>query len=227
MTGRAAAPPIADRLLEVVARGDLRPGDPLPTERRLAADLGVSRNLVRQGFSVLEERGIVVSRRGAGRYVRQVSGSLDSQSQSKPPLEVSSIADILEARMLLEDQVAVLACQRRTRKEASKLCEDANRLESWEDNVDFHASLAAATHNFMLERLVREQADLLGELHPRSRYKSPRELRRMRIEHGEIAAAVAARDEAAARSLMHDHLERTRRVVVSPSGRRPGRTTSR
>lgn len=222
--GKLPVPSIVDRLLDVAAAADLQPGDPLPTERALAEELGVSRNLIRQGFSVLEERGIVVSRRGAGRYLRQVSGGV-GWNQSMPRLEVSSIADVLEARMLLEEQVVVLACQRRTREEASALCDAADRLESWEDNVEFHVALAGATHNFMLERLVREQANLLGELGQRSHYDSPRELRRMRAEHGEIAAAVTARDQETARSLLHDHLERTRRVVTRSPGGRTGRTT--
>lgn len=218
-------PSIVDRLLEVAVAGDLQPGDPLPTERVLAEQLGVSRNLIRQGFSVLEERGIVVSRRGAGRYLRQLVGGV-GWNRSMPRLEISSIADVLEARILLEEQVVVLACQRRTRDEADALLAAAGRLESWEDNVEFHVALASATHNFMLERLVHEQANLLGELHQRTHYDDPKELRRMRAEHHEIAAAVAARDQDTARSLLHDHLERTRRVVTHSPGRRARRTTA-
>lgn len=80
-------------------------------------------------------------------------------------LEVASIADVLEARILLEEQIAVLACQRRTGEEARRLLALADRLVSWQDNLAFHCGIAATTHNFMLERLVHQQALLLEELH--------------------------------------------------------------
>jgi GntR family transcriptional regulator, transcriptional repressor for pyruvate dehydrogenase complex len=204
---------VVTQLLDIIATRRLRPGSALPTERDLEAELGISRSVIRQGFSVLEDRGLIVTRRGAGRYVRQVPEQPGVPQAVVAKLEVASIADILEARILLEEQVVVLACQRRTREEAQRLNELAERLHSWEDNLTFHTTIAAATHNFMLERLVRQQAELLGELHQRDRYSSPTETTRMRSEHQAIAAAVTTRDEALARDLVRDHLQRTRRVV--------------
>lgn len=204
---------VVTQLLDIIATRRLRPGEALPTERDLEAELGISRSVIRQGFCVLEERGLIVTRRGSGRYVRQVPEQPGVPQAVVAKLEVASIADILEARILLEEQVVVLACQRRTRQEAQRLTELAERLQSWEDNLAFHAAIAAATHNFMLERLVRQQAELLGELHQRDRYDSPTETARMQGEHRAIAAAVTARDEALARDLVRNHLQRTRRVV--------------
>jgi GntR family transcriptional regulator, transcriptional repressor for pyruvate dehydrogenase complex len=63
--------------------------------------------------------------------------------------------------------------------------------------------VAAATHNFVLERLVRQQAELSGELHQREHYLDPDELERMRSEHQAIAEAIAARDSTTARDLVH------------------------
>lgn len=201
---------VVDRVLEVVESREIQPGEALPTERELADELGVSRNVLRQAFGVLEERGIVVSRRGAGRYLRDVQGSRRSSASE---LEVASIADILEARLILESHVAALACQRRTMAEAKHLVELAGKLSSWTDNLEFHAAIAAASHNFALERMCREQAELQGELHPRDHYEDAHELDRMRAEHHEIAMAIAGRDEVKARELVRQHLERTRSVV--------------
>ncbi|WP_051579729.1 FadR/GntR family transcriptional regulator [Pseudonocardia acaciae] len=204
---------VVDRVLEVVESRGIQPGGALPTERELAETLRVSRNVLRQAFGVLEERGIVVSRRGAGRYLRDVSGS--ERGVSSSALEVASIADLLEARIILEAHVAVLACQRRTRDEAQRLIELAATLSSWEDNLEFHTAIAAASHNFALERMCRQQAELQGALHPRDRYDDHNELERMRTEHHEIALAIAARDEAQTRRLVERHLERTRSVITS------------
>lgn len=206
---------VVDRLLDLVEARRLAPGQALPTERELASELSVSRNVLRQAFGVLEERGLIATRRGAGRYLRQAAPGLAASTGRAASLQVASIADVLEARMLLEEQVVALACQRRTAEEARELMQLADRLTSWEDNLAFHAAIAAAAHNFMLQRLVREQAELLGELRQREHYADQDELERMRREHGEIATAVAARDDSRAQRLVRGHLERTRDVVYS------------
>ncbi|MBR8740778.1 FadR/GntR family transcriptional regulator [Nocardiopsis sp. MG754419] len=222
-TPPADAPRLRDRvvasLLELIRELELTPGRALPTERELAARLSVSRNVVRQAFDILEERGIVRSRRGSGRFLRTVE---DVAAPVDPrTLEAASIADILEARFVIEEQCVVMACQRRTTSEVRELARLGARLRTWDDNVEFHVALAAATHNFMLERLVRQQLDLGAQLHQRDRYDDPAQLAHMRSEHEAIVRAVEDRDEERARALMRSHLRSTRRSVAG-SGRPSG-----
>lgn len=201
---------VVERLLELVHRRGLTAGQALPTEREIERELGVSRNAIRQGFCILEERGLVVTRRGSGRYLREFSAQTRKPTDS---LERASIADILEARSVLEEQVVVFACQRRTVEEAKRLCEFAEHLDSWSENVEFHVMIAAVTHNFMFERLVRLQTELLGDLRQREHYETDGTLQAMREDHVAIAEAISARDERRARSLMSEHLNYTRRVL--------------
>ncbi|MFC4056155.1 FadR/GntR family transcriptional regulator [Actinomadura syzygii] len=208
-----------DSMLELVEARGLRPGDALPTERELAELFGVSRNVLRQAFGVLEDRGLLRTVRGSGRYLREAAVAHVADLGARASVEVASIADVLEARTLLEVQVAALACQRRTAEQAQSLAVLAGRLASWEDNLAFHCAVAAATHNFVLERLVRQQAELAGELHQREHYQDPDELEHMRAEHQGIAAAIAARDSEAAKDLVRGHLHRTRRVLFSHPSR--------
>lgn len=203
---------VVESVLELVESRGLKPNDALPTERELSELFGVSRNVLRQAFSVLEERGMLRTIRGSGRYLRSVQGSVGSSSRAQ--IEVASIADLLEARKLLEVQIAELACERRTAQQAQSLPILASRLSAWEDNVRFHCALAACTHNFVLERMVRQQMDLAGELHQREHYQDPAHLERMRSEHQAIAAAVAARDRIQVGELIRTHLDGTRREVA-------------
>lgn len=206
---------VVDGILELVETRGLRSGQALPTERELADVFGVSRNVLRQAFGVLEERGMLRTIRGSGRYLRGSSGSDDpAETVSRSSMEVASIADVLEARRVLEVEVAALACERRTSEEAEHLQVLAGRLKSWADNLTFHTAIATATHNFALEHVVRQQADLAGELNQRQHYEDPAQLELMRGEHVEIAAAILRRDPAAARQLMRSHLEGTRRVLT-------------
>jgi GntR family transcriptional regulator, transcriptional repressor for pyruvate dehydrogenase complex len=202
---------VVDSLLELIEARGLGPGDAMPTERELAEQFGVSRNVLRQAFGILEERGLLSTLRGSGRYLRDAANPAAADGRSQ--VEIASIADVLEARILLETQIAQLACERRTSEEAQNLVVLASRLTAWEDNVAFHCAVAACTHNFMLERMVRQQVDLASELHQREHYKDPDQLERMRLEHQAIATAVSARDSAAAKDLVSKHLKGTSRLL--------------
>jgi GntR family transcriptional repressor for pyruvate dehydrogenase complex len=198
---------VVDSLLELVEARNLGPGDALPTERELSQLFGVSRNVLRQAFSVLEERGLLRTLRGSGRYLRNVANAHAGEG-IRARVEVASIADLLEARTMLESEIAAMACQRRTAEQAQSLVVLASRLTDWEDNVAFHCAVAACTHNFVLERMVRQQLELASELHQRDHYKDPDQLDSMRIEHQAIATAVAARDSATATDLVRRHLRK-------------------
>ena len=62
---------IGRNVREQLARGDLRPGDKLPSARDLAATLGVNPNTIVHAYGVLEARGILEKRRGLGTFVRE------------------------------------------------------------------------------------------------------------------------------------------------------------
>lgn len=62
---------IAAALTEEIAAGHYRPGDRLPTEAALASRFGVNRHTVRHALAALAERGLVISRQGAGAFVAQ------------------------------------------------------------------------------------------------------------------------------------------------------------
>lgn len=208
---------LVDSILELVELRGLKSGEALPTERELSEEFGVSRNVLRQAFGILEERGLLRTVQGSGRYLRE--GALDDplRRSSRESVELASIADVLEARALIEVQVAGLACERRTIAQARALTSYANTLTSWEDNLAFHCAVAEATQNFVLERLVRQQAELAGELHQREHYQDPQQLELMLAEHVAIAAAISSRDRARAERLMRAHLQSTRDLVLDTS----------
>ena len=56
-------------LREAIERGALGPDDALPSERQLAADLGVSRITVRKAIDGLADEGLLVRRQGSGNFV--------------------------------------------------------------------------------------------------------------------------------------------------------------
>jgi GntR family transcriptional regulator, transcriptional repressor for pyruvate dehydrogenase complex len=210
---------VVDRILGLISRGEIAPGERLPPERDLAERLGVSRNVLREAFRVLEARGIVRSRGGGGRYVRDgnIAPALAAGGVILR-LERAVIADVLESRELLEVQVARLAAGRIDPERAAALlaaCEGS--AGGWDDNTRFHTAVAAATGNFMLERLVRLQMDLLRDIHLRDHYP-PERAAALLAEHRAIAEAVAAGDADAAETAVRRHFRDTRTAVAAADG---------
>jgi DNA-binding FadR family transcriptional regulator len=205
---------VVTQVMELIAAGVLPPGSRLPPERQLEQQIGVSRNVLREAFRVLEERGIIFVRPGGGRYVRPVAAvSPEAQSDPIERLEVATIFDILETRELIEMPIVALACARITPPEEPRLRLAAARVDTWRDNLEFHTMLASLAHNSMLERLVREQLELLHEVHQRQHYVSSDQSQRLLQEHAEIAEAVIARDVYRAQNLLSRHFAHTRQSL--------------
>jgi len=61
---------IAEGIQLALARGELKPGEQLPTVRQLAVDLRVNSNTVARVYSDLEKAGVLETRRGCGSFVR-------------------------------------------------------------------------------------------------------------------------------------------------------------
>jgi DNA-binding FadR family transcriptional regulator len=182
--------------------------------------VGVSRNVLREAFRVLQERGIILSRTADGRYLRPLCLALDHSNDAIGQLE---IATILESREILESAAVSLGCARITPIDVAPLRAAASRNNPWADNLEFHTTLASVTHNDMLERPVKQQIELLQEVHQRDHYVRRSRSRDLLQKHSEIAEAMIARDANRAQALMRAHLQHTRRQHPkrrSPKARR-------
>ena len=207
---------VVRQILRLIGQGEIALGDQLPAERDLAERFGVSRNVLREAFRVLEVRGIVRSQAGGGRYVRSdnVAATLAAEGVILR-LEQAVIGDILESRELLEVQVARLAAERAGEDRLRELADAcAGSGATWADNVRFHTAVAACTGNFMLERLVRLQLDLLSDVHQRDHYRGPGVADELLAEHRAIADAIAEHDPDAAELAVRRHFAHTRAAVV-------------
>src|SRR5579872_1232349 len=115
MSGPAASTPaygsaLADLILASCAGDAARPGVRLPTERALAADLGVTRTMVRHALAILEAEGRVSREVGRGTFLRAVgprSAGASGDGAQAPSDDVGP-GDVMAARRLIEPQVLPL-----------------------------------------------------------------------------------------------------------------------
>jgi len=204
-----------DTLRRFVLMEELRTGDQLPSERELSESLSISRNIVREALSVLVAEGLIVKHPGRGIFVAeferaqvapQVSVSVDYNGRSLPALS--------EARASLELGAIGLITRRITEAQLTQLevinraFEDNLRLHrsTVKDDITFHKLLIESTQNpvliGMLPLLIEHFR--LSVLHrPAAIFNNPE---RIIGEHQRIIAALRARNPAAARLALLEHL---------------------
>ena len=124
-----------EQIMDLVKRSELKPGDKLPPERELAERLSISRGSLREAFRVLESRGIIKSKPGGGRYIREIRKNGYSNTENIIlSLEKSSILELLEAREIFEVKIAKIAAQRATVEDIKSIEEALNKMISWDES---------------------------------------------------------------------------------------------
>ena len=216
---------IVVRLRELIRQGEILHGSRLPPERTLAEQFDVGRSSVREAIRSLELQGLVVTRHGSGPFVN--TQSLDAVATLMAPENgTGGLEDIFEMRHLLEPQIAALAARRATPADierlASILVEQQRQVLEGETGVDadteFHFTLASATHNPALVKVVNAVEDVLRR--SRDRYlQQPGRPERSLHSHHEILAMVQAGDAAGARRAMDHHLTTVEPANISDDGK--------
>src|SRR5215212_7837612 len=114
----------AQNLIAFIESQDLKPGKLLPPEYQLAADLGVSRPIIREALKSLEGKGIIEMMSGKGSVIKPLDGEqLELYFRRAIQIESEAIIDLLELRKGIEVQSAVLAAQRRSAEEIVRLAQ--------------------------------------------------------------------------------------------------------
>ena len=153
----------ARNLLAFIQSQALKPGSFLPPETQLAADLGVSRPIIREALKSLEGKGIIEVMSGKGAVIKPLGGEqLELYFQRAVEIESEAIIDLLELRKGIEVQSAVLAAQRRTADEIAGLTQIVTEMRrNLHDpeayvalDIAFHIQIATMSHNSMIRTLV-------------------------------------------------------------------------
>ncbi len=223
LTSRRAGERIAERLTTAIALGQYWPGQRLPAERRLAELLGVSRSTVRDALGLLAEQGLVEIRRGCNGGAFVVASSVPgTEAVIRRALLPgwSRLAQLLDFRCSVEQQIARLAAERRTAAEAQEirrlaeryLTSGAARDQSAAADRALHEAITRAAHNpLWLELSVQLRYEVnqgLG-VEPFSA-----ELRRLGEEqHPRLAQAVATGDVELAGELAAAHFALNNDVI--------------
>jgi DNA-binding FadR family transcriptional regulator len=163
---------VAGEIEEAIILGTFVVGSQLPSEQQLADQFGVSRNVVREAFKFLKERGLIEIMNGSGAYVKRPSHAPTSDALGRYIRLLGAheaVTDLYEARRILEGWNARLAAERADSHDLDYLSaclqrmkEHAGSIEKWsEADLDFHLGVAKATHNAFLRLLLEPLVDQL------------------------------------------------------------------
>lgn len=202
---------LARDLFNELAAGRYAIGDRLPAERELSLQYNVSRPAVREAMIALEVQGYIEVRIGSGAYVRALPGEADA-----PGFTVTAF-ELMEARLLIEGEAAALAAVHIQDEELAELerlvaeIEQENRVSGGSTNADhaFHMLIATATRNAVIRAQVEEMWRLRSTspncalLLEKARTAN---VQPVVEEHKAVLDALRARDPAAARAAMRNHM---------------------
>ena len=211
---------VEDALLDYILQEPIEIGQKIPNEYELAEKFGVGRSTVREAVKGLVSKGILEVRRGSGTFVVSTSSlEEDPLGLSRFPDKYKLALELFDVRLMIEPEIAVLACENATEEELDqlqKLCAEVEELcRSGEDHtakdVEFHTCIARCSKNRVVELLVPvidSAVVTFANLTQRSLKEETI------ITHREILDSILRKDAVGARCAMVMHLTYNRQAII-------------
>jgi GntR family transcriptional repressor for pyruvate dehydrogenase complex len=206
---------VAQVLMSHLLNDGYEVGQRIPSERALAASLGVGRSVIREALKSLALLGLVQVRAGDGNYLQsRSSGLLPNTFEWGMLLDENTLDEVIEARRELEVVLAGLAAARRTQEDIDDLHALLETMRAApadqhfvEADVAFHLRIARAAKNAVLQQMLESTHSLLYAWISRV-IEAAGDTRPSVSEHVPVLEAIEAGDVEGARAAIRDHLDR-------------------
>ncbi|MFG2640743.1 FadR/GntR family transcriptional regulator [Streptomyces sp. NPDC048370] len=204
-----------EEIKAMIAEGRLHPGERLPTERDLAAQLGLSRSSMREAVRALTAMGVLEARHGSGIYVTRLEAGdlLETFGVVADLSRGERLVELLEVRRVLESTATALAA---ARIDTDGLAEVAKHLEAMNGtddpeqilahDLEFHRVVNAASGNETMAAILEGLSSRTFRARVWRGHVEEGALDRTRREHARIHRALLARDPEAARAAAAAHV---------------------
>ncbi|SLM61699.1 MULTISPECIES: transcriptional regulator ExuR [Dickeya] len=214
---------LAAELKQRIEGGVYPVGDKLPAERNISEEMNVSRTVVREAIIMLEVEGYVEVRKGSGIHViSNQQRHLLAVNSSDADFLTAGPFELLQARQLIESNIAEFAATQVTRQDIVQLMEiqenarQEDRFRDSEWDLKFHVQVALATQNSAMATIVekmwsqRIHNPYWRKLHEHIDDKS---IESWCEDHDQILKALIRKDPYAAKLAMWQHLENTKQML--------------
>jgi GntR family uxuAB operon transcriptional repressor len=210
---------LAARIGELIAGGEFKVGDRLPSERALAERFNVSRTLVREAIIVLEIQGAVEVRGGSGIYISASAAGAAAAPNAYALPPGPGPFELLRARSLIEGEIASVAAENRKDSDIDRIYAAlAAMREHMQDKAAneaadrlFHLRIAESTGNSVLLQMVtglwdHTRAPIWSQME--AHFHTPALRRASQDDHQRVFNALLERNPAEARAAMRAHIDR-------------------
>lgn len=198
-----------------IAAGELEAGQRLPTERDLAADLGLSRSSMREAIRALTVMGVLEARHGAGIYVTRLEPG-DLLETFGVVAEISrgpTLLHLVQVRKILEPAAAAAAAARiddgglaRLRAETAAMERGGTAEEIVGHDLEFHRIITEAAANPVLAAILEGLNSRTFRARVWRGYREEGVFPRTFREHDQIYRALSERDPDGARIAAAVHI---------------------
>ncbi len=193
------------QVYELLAARELQPGSPLPSEKELVRQFNVSRPALREAIHALVGEGLLEVIKGKGIFVSRPTPGLVVRRQLLDLLLVEDyIKDVLEARKILEPEVAAMFATKATEQDIERLEDILDRIEKGELTSkamwDFHIEIVRVTGNSTLVKILQVVYEMV------LRIEEVTDDEQVIIDHRMLLDALKKRDPDIARSAMKEHV---------------------
>jgi GntR family transcriptional repressor for pyruvate dehydrogenase complex len=218
---------IIEQLKNRLNTGQLNPGDRIPSERKLAEELGVGRAYIRTALKKLEYYGIFKTVPQSGTFVAGLDTSaLAGLIQDALQVESYDLYSLAESRLILETNIIRLSCRRRTEEDLEKIenyvvqYEEkiATGIPAIEEDLSFHRQIAEASKNQVLKSMMLIiTPDLMTNYRKFWHVETSPKRSIAAMEHRLLLEHIRNRDEEAAAAMIAQHLRRIMEYARSRS----------
>jgi len=210
---------IVAQIKDSIERGEISPGDRLPSERTLAQKLNVSRSSIKEAFRVLETAGVLEIKQGSGVYLlEKTTEDLLVQIHVIVQGMSSNIVELLEFRQAIEGDSAYYAAIRSSKKDIESISNVFDQLETAvrkdnigaEEDLAFHMAIAKAAKNRVMEQvmvMLYHQILLALNESRANTLTTPGKSKIILEEHRMIYQAIKDHNPHLAKEAMYSHLQ--------------------
>ena len=206
---------IARQIMSLVASGDVKPGDRLPSERDLCKQFGVGRSSLREALRCLAIVGVLDVRVGEGTFFASDGDRFIGKIiEWRVSTESRNLENLFELRLTLESDLAAYAATRGEQQHIERLAKVLQKMETCLENrrqfapldLEFHLIIAEASENklmYDLLMMIRSQLE-----HGLMRVVSlPGGTDLAYKQHKEIFEAIRRKDADKAKARMRTHIQ--------------------
>lgn len=161
---------VFEQIRELIYKGQFKPGQQILPERELAQSMAVSRTSVRNAINKLVTLGLLEHRQGQGTFVSSPENREGNPLAAAMGTDEATLDDLLEVRLGLECNAAMLAARRATESDINAIKKSLEEMEEdlaatdkigYSPDAAFHMAVAFATKNSVLIHLMRNFYDFL------------------------------------------------------------------